>query len=153
MNIVVRSREIIRDVILSIRHLIYAKFYKMDIKKSALIAYGAFLDKSNPKGIHIDEETYIASGARILAHDFSTVRIQHQTGRLKNSIHIGKRCFVGVNAIILPGIKIGDSVVVGSGAVVTKDVPSNCIVAGNPAIIIKTGIQTIKYGMISEISQ
>lgn len=153
MNIIVRSREIIRDVVLSIRHLIYTKFYKMDIKKGALIAYGAFLDKSNPTGIHIDEETYIASGVRILAHDFSTARIQQQTGQFKKSVHIGKKCFIGVNAIIMPGIKIGDSVVVGSGAVVTKDVPSNCIVAGNPAKIIKTGIKTIKYGMISEIAQ
>lgn len=153
MNIVVRSREIIRDVILSIRHLIYTKFYKMDIKKSALIAYGAFLDKSNPRGIHIDDETYIASGARILAHDFSTARIQQKTGKFKKSVHIGKRCFIGVNAIIMPGIRIGDSVVVGSGSVVTKDIPSNCIVAGNPAKIIRTGINTIKYGMISEIPE
>lgn len=46
------------------------------------------------------------------------------------------------------GIKIGDNVVVGSGAIVTKDVPSNCIVAGNPARIIKEGIQTEKFGKL-----
>lgn len=152
MNIVVRTREIIRDTVLRVRHIIFTKFWKMDIKKSALIAYGAKLDKSNPKGIHIDEETYIASGAVILAHDFSTAYIQKTTGKHKNSVYIGKRCFIGVNAIIMPGIKIGDSVVVGSGAIVTKDVPSNCIVAGNPAKIIKTGINTIKYGMIKSLS-
>lgn len=53
----------------------------------------------------------------------------------------------------MPGIRIGDSVVVGSGSVVTKDIPSNCIVAGNPAKIIRTDINTIKYGMISEIPE
>ena len=48
------------------------------------------------------------------------------------------------------GVKIGDEVVVGSAAVVTKDVPSNCIVAGNPARIIKKDIHTGKYGQIKE---
>lgn len=50
----------------------------------------------------------------------------------------------------MPGITIGDEVVVGSGAVVTKDVPSNSIVAGNPAKIIKQGIHTKNYGKIIE---
>ena len=50
----------------------------------------------------------------------------------------------------MPGVTIGDEVIVGSGAVVTKDVPSNCIVAGNPAKIIKEGIHTTKYGKLIE---
>jgi acetyltransferase-like isoleucine patch superfamily enzyme len=45
-------------------------------------------------------------------------------------------------------VKIGNEVVVGSAAVVTKDVPDNCIVASNPARIIKTGIRIKKFGMI-----
>lgn len=46
------------------------------------------------------------------------------------------------------GVRIGDEVVVGSGAIVTKDVPSNCVVAGNPARIIRDGIKTKKSGQI-----
>ena len=46
------------------------------------------------------------------------------------------------------GVTLGDEVVVGSGAIVTKDVPSNCIVVGNSARIIKTGIHTKKYGQL-----
>ena len=46
------------------------------------------------------------------------------------------------------GIKIGDNVIVGSGAVVTRDVPSNCIVAGNPARIIREGIKTTRFGQM-----
>lgn len=76
----------------------------------------------------------------MLAHDMCR--------RLKTTTKIGRSCFIGANAIILPGVTIGDEVVVGSGAVVTKNVPSNCIVAGNPARIIKQGIHTTKYGMI-----
>ena len=52
----------------------------------------------------------------------------------------------------MPGITIGDNVVVGSGAVVTKNVPNNVIVAGNPAKIIKYGINTGKFGQIISIN-
>ena len=55
--------------------------------------------------------------------------------------YIGKRCFIAVNATILSGVQIGDEVIVGAGAVVTKDVPSNVIVAGNPAKIIREKIR------------
>lgn len=112
----------------------------MHVSKSARISFGAILDKTNPRGVYIDEETYVASGAIVFAHDFS--RNLHQ------NTYIGKRCFIGANAIIMCGITIGDNVVVGSGAIVTKDVPSNVIVAGNPARIIKEGIRTKKYGQI-----
>lgn len=54
-----------------------------------------------------------------------------------NPITIGKNCWIGEKVIILPGINIGDWSIVGSGAIVTKDVPSFSIVVGNPARIIK----------------
>ena len=52
-------------------------------------------------------------------------------------VHIGNNVWIGAGAIILPGITIGDNSIVGAGAVVTKDVPSNVVVVGNPAKIIK----------------
>jgi len=52
-------------------------------------------------------------------------------------IHIGNECFFGASVIVLPGVTIGDNVVVGACSVITKDVPSNTIVAGNPAKPIK----------------
>ncbi|MGO8183047.1 acyltransferase, partial [Rhizobium leguminosarum] len=48
---------------------------------------------------------------------------------------IGKRCFVCARSIILPGVEIGDECVIGSGSVVTKNVPPRSLVAGNPANI------------------
>ncbi|KAJ1736106.1 hypothetical protein LPJ61_000156 [Coemansia biformis] len=52
-------------------------------------------------------------------------------------VRIGNNVWVGGGAIILPGITIGNGVTIGAGAVVTKDVPDNVVVAGNPARIVK----------------
>lgn len=57
---------------------------------------------------------------------------------LAKPVKIGNDVWIGGKAVICPGITIGDNVVVGAGAVVTKDVPSNCIVGGNPAKIIRS---------------
>lgn len=50
---------------------------------------------------------------------------------------IGKNVFIGARSIVMKGVTIGDGAVVGAGSVVTKDVPANAIVAGNPAKIVK----------------
>ena len=133
-------RNIVRLIAITVRQWILCGVYGMDIDKTARISYGTILDKTNPKGIHIGEESYIASGAIVFTHDFS--RSMHK------DTYIGKRCFIGANAIIMCGVKIGDEVIVGSGAIVTKDIPSNCVVAGNPARILREGIKTTKYGKL-----
>ena len=52
-------------------------------------------------------------------------------------IKIGNNVWIGMNAVILPGIHVGDNVVIAANSVVTKDIPSNSIVAGNPCTILK----------------
>ena len=109
------------------------KFYKMDIGEGARVSWKAHLDKSiYPKGIHIGERTHVVNGSMILTHDACR--------RMKADTYIGKDCLIGARSIILPGVRIGDSCIVAAGAVVTKDVPNNCVVGGNPAKVIKTGI-------------
>lgn len=108
----------------------------MDIGKNCRISWKAHLDKSiNPKGIHIGDNTWVLNGAMILAHD-------HCRG-LKTDTNVGNDCVVGIRAIIMPGVKIGNQVVVGGGSVVTKNVPANCVVVGNPAKVIKEGISVV----------
>ena len=52
-------------------------------------------------------------------------------------VHIKKNVWIGVNVTILPGVTVGENAVIGAGAVVTKDVPDNAVVVGNPARVIK----------------
>lgn len=58
-------------------------------------------------------------------------------------IIIGKNVWIGANSRILKGVNIGDNSIVAASSVLTKDVPKNCIVAGNPAKIVKTDIDKI----------
>ena len=136
----VTLRNLTREIIIYLQWFIYVKLYKMNIHKTAKISFSANLDKTNPKGIYIGKESYIAVGSVVFSHDFSRA--------LRTNTHIGERCFIGANAIVMAGINIGDEVIVGSGSVVTKDIPSNCIVAGNPATILKENIKTKRYGQI-----
>lgn len=106
-----RIREIVREWIISLRRVYYA-YYGYDIAKSAKISLGAKLDKAAPRRIHIGEETYVASGARILGHDYCKA--------MGADVHIGKRCFIGADSLILPGVTLGDHTIVAAGAVVSK---------------------------------
>ena len=67
----------------------------------------------------------------------STIAPYHRPVTSKGPVIIGEKVWIGDKAIILPDVKIGDSAIIGAGAVVTKDVPSRTVVAGNPARIIK----------------
>ncbi len=86
--------------------------------------------------IEIGDNVTLADGVYILAHDASTSKILNYTkiGRVR----IGNNVFVGAKSIILPNISIGDNSIVGAGSIVTKDVPENVCVAGNPAKVICT---------------
>ena len=88
--------------------------------------------------IEIGNKVTITSGVKIITHDGSTWLMNDEKGRryLFKKVVIGNNVFVGVNAIIMPGVKIEDNVIVAAGSVVTKSIPSGKIVAGNPAKII-----------------
>ena len=52
-------------------------------------------------------------------------------------VRIGRNCWLGANVVVVPGVSIGDNVVVGAGSVVTKDLPSNVVAVGNPCRILR----------------
>lgn len=141
-TLVVRTRNYIRRKIIFLSWLYYRYYWRMDIHQETLISVKAHLDKTNPRGIHIGKGTAVSFGAAILSHDY--VR------RMHTNTYIGQFCQIGARSIILPGVTIGDSCIVAAGAVVTKDVPANTIVAGNPAKPLRQGIETVYWGRLKD---
>lgn len=103
------------------------------------------------KGIYIGENSCIGGNCKILDNDFHPIDATDRLRLLKDvhggddvfdlvptrEIHIGKNCFIGCNAIILKGTVLGSGCVVGAGAVVSGKFEDNCVIAGNPARVIK----------------
>jgi acetyltransferase-like isoleucine patch superfamily enzyme len=112
--------------------LYFNTLWGMDIGRNCRVSFSARLDKTHPRGVHIGEGTAVHDRACILTHDFAR--------RFLADTCIGKQCNIGVRSIIMPGVKIGDNCVVVAGSVVVKDVPANCLVAGNPARVIEKRI-------------
>lgn len=132
MNIIKKIRRWIRQTLIGKTYLekleergfIHGKNFNM---------YNSSIDWSHTYLVECGDDVTL-SHSTILAHDASC-RIY--TGKSKiGRVRIGSRVFVGYNSIILPNVEIGDDVIIGAGSVVTKDIPDNSIVAGNPAKII-----------------
>ncbi len=87
--------------------------------------------------IEIGENSGLAYGATILTGADPRNELNKLYAPQKAPVIIGKNCWIGANSTILPGVTIGDYCIVAAGAVVTKDVPSGVLVAGNPAVIKK----------------
>lgn len=92
------------------------------------------IDSLVPQWIEIGDNFISAPGSVILAHDASLL---YHTGcyRIEKTF-IGNNVFLGANAIVLPGVIVGDNTIIGAGSVVTKNVPENSVVAGNPAKVL-----------------
>lgn len=93
-----------------------------------------FFDPSHCFLISIGDNCTIAPGVRLIAHDASTKRFLGYTKIGK--IHIGADCFIGDSVIVLPNVAIGQGSIIGAGSVVTRDIPSGMVAAGNPAKVI-----------------
>ena len=52
-------------------------------------------------------------------------------------VHIGRNCWIGAGAIVLPGVTIGDNTVIGAGSIVTRDIPANVVAVGNPCRVMR----------------
>ncbi|MBZ4033605.1 putative colanic acid biosynthesis acetyltransferase [Flavobacterium sp. 17A] len=82
------------------------------------------------EGATVAQEVYLCSGT----HAFENPSMNLITKK----ITIGKGVFIGVRAIVMPGVTIEENAIVGAGSLVTKNVEKNNVVAGNPAKFIKT---------------
>lgn len=97
--------------------------------------YGNYFQNFNSK-IYIGKGTYIAPNVGIITSNHDLYNLdKHTDGK---DVILGNKCWIGMNAVILPGVKLGDKTIVGAGSVVTKSFPDgNIVIAGNPANIVK----------------
>ena len=88
--------------------------------------------------IYIGDDCMIGPGCNLATsvHPISP-RLRRHKLQYNKPIHIGNNVWFGAGVTVLPGITVGDNAIVGAGSVVTKDVPANAIVAGNPARLIR----------------
>lgn len=98
---------------------------------------------ADPKLIKFHDNVVVTSGVLFITHDVSDFMLnnmglsrfyEYQSG----CIEVKNNVFIGSNTIILPNVRIGNNVMIGAGSVVTKDVPDNSVVAGNPARVIES---------------
>ena len=94
--------------------------------------------------VKIGDQTLLGSHVMIIDHSHGKnspeeLSIHPSERRLysKGEVVVGSRCWLCENSVILPGVHIGDESIVAANAVVTKDVPARCVVAGNPATVVK----------------
>lgn len=97
------------------------------------------IDPTRPWMIEIGDDVKITHGVIILTHGFDWSVLKGVYGDVLGSsgkVTIGNNVFIGMNSIILKGVTIGNNVIIGAGSIVNKDIPDNCVAAGNPARVI-----------------
>jgi len=119
------------------------------VHKSFAKSGGCYIQALN--GIEFDEGVLFAPGVKIISanHDLRDLSKSIKA----NPIKIGKYCWIGANAVILPETELGEYTVVGAGAIVTKSFPPYCIIAGNPAKVIGYRCEKCKSKMIKIVNE
>lgn len=127
-------RQHVSKLVRGIYTYAYLKYLKgMDIGKNCSVAKSATMERAYPKSVHIGDNSRVSIEAMVLGHDYFR-------GKEQSDTYIGHNTVIGGRAIVLPGLHIGNHVFVGAGSVVTKDIPDHCLVAGNPAKVVRVDI-------------
>ena len=102
------------------------------VGRGSFIGMGGYMEDYLPENVVIEDGVTISFGVTFIAHGAKQGRSQEE-----KYIILRKGAYIGAASVLIPGIEVGASAVVGSGSVVTKDVPPGAIVAGAPARILR----------------
>lgn len=148
MNILKRTFAIFNKLYEHYKRILWSP-EKYARKIGVKIGEGCFIStryfSSEPYLIEIGNHVRVASNVRFFTHGgVWSQRKKHPKLDYFGKIKIGNYSYVGEGAFIMPGVTIGNDVIIGAGSVVTKSVPDGCIVAGNPGRIVGTTDDFIK---------
>lgn len=117
----------------------YARFRGVKIGQGCIISIPASGFGTEPYLIELGEGVRVTKNVKFFNHGGSRVfRKKYPDLDYFGKIKVGDNVYVGDSTIILPGVTIGDNVLIGAGSVITKSVPSNSVVGGNPAKVIRS---------------
>lgn len=97
------------------------------------------IDMTRPWLIDIGDDVQITENVTILTHGYDWSVLKGVYGEVLGSsggVKIGNNVFIGMKTTILKGVHIGNNVIIGANSLVNKDIPDNCVAAGNPAKVI-----------------
>lgn len=88
--------------------------------------------------IYVGDHTMIAPNVTIATAGHPILpELREKAYQYNAPVRIGKNCWIGAGAILLPGVTVGDGTVIGAGSVVTKDIPKNVVAVGNPCRVVR----------------
>lgn len=129
-------------IIMKNRYICYLKKSGMQIGNNCEISKNVIFG-NEPYLITIGDNVRITNGCRFFCHDGS-VWVLRNLGMVDRCadkilpIKVGNNVNFGWNVMVLPGVTIGDNVIIGAGSIITRDIPSNSVAAGVPAKVIKS---------------
>ena len=118
----------------------YARMIGVNMPRGGVKLYGKVEWSTEPWLITIGHNVHITNGVRFITHDGGTLIYRQYVPDLEitKPITVGNDVYFGNNVMVMPGVNIGNNVVIGAGAIVTRDIPDNSVAVGVPARVIKT---------------
>ena len=109
-------------------------------ERCRLLGVGSSTFGSEPYLISLGDHVTVTSNVRFVTHDGGVwvLRDEEPSIDVFGRIVVGSNVFIGLSTIILPGVTIGDNVVIGAGSVVNRDIPANSVAAGVPARVVSS---------------
>ena len=114
------------------------------------------IDETRPWMIKIGNDVQITSGVTILTHGYDWSVLKGVYGEVLGSsgaVEIGNNVFIGMHSTILKGVHIGNNVIIGANSLINKNIPDNCVVAGNPCRVIMSLEQYYKKRKAAQVEE
>jgi len=114
------------------------RFRGVKVGKNVFIGINVFFDDARPDLITIEDNVTILVGSTIIAHVYPPRHFKKIIKFREQGITLKNHCYIAANSLILPGVTIGEYSIIGSGSVVTKDIPPYSLAYGVPARVVRT---------------